>query len=391
MKASAPLRASKFQQVRADLEVLVNRLGPKEKLPGIRELSVTMGTSIDTLSGALRDLEERDIIYRKHGVGIFVSPKRVKSVWVLCDSQFFSQGHSPFWDVLVDHARAHADEHNEHLSFHFTLPQGHPDALLHHALVQEIQSGRVQGVIGIGLGRVTAEWLVEQEVPFTAFAGWAPCAVVLDAEEVIRLGVRMLAGQGCQRIGFWMPRDPAVPEPGTNLPTRCSLTDVFRQSLAREGLPVDEALIKNNWHRLNATTKETFPQQGYRVAREVFQGDGPRPDGVVITDDTMTHAALLALARMGIELGTDLKIASHSNRNASIFLDQKDAIGRLEFDPLEVVQRLFEILESLMLKQPLQSPTSPFKGTRAIMISPTAVAPPGVGSALEIQQGQNVL
>jgi DNA-binding LacI/PurR family transcriptional regulator len=232
---------------------------------------------------------------------------------------------------------------------------------------------------------------VEQEVPFTAFAGWAPVAVVLDAEEVIRQGVKMLASQGCRRIGFWMPRDQAVPEPGTSLPDHCPLTRVFQQSLELQGLRLDENLVKNNWHRLTATTRETFAQQGYRVAREVFQGDGPRPDGVVVTDDTMTHGALLALARLGVELGTDLKIASHSNRNAPVFLDHQDAIGRLEFDPLEVVERLFEVLESLMLKQPLRRPTSPFKGTNAIMIPPRVVLPPGENSAVGVRSGHTEL
>lgn len=366
-------RETKFQKVRTELETLANRLGPEQKLPSIRELSVTMGASVSTLTGALEELENQNLVYRRHGVGIFVSPSRVKSIWLICDSQFFSRGHSPFWDVLVEHARVRALKNNEHLSMHFTLPEGQPDETLHHALVEEIQAGRVHGIIGIGLGRSTAEWILSQKVPYTAFASWAPYVVAMHYTGMVQEGVEALIAQGCQRIGLWKPTEPYNAERDP-MPTYCPQTQTFIETLEAHQMPIDESLIRNNWHLLSEPTREPFQQQGYRTAKEVFEQDQLQPDGIIITDDIMTHGALLAMARMGIKPGHDIQIASHTNKGTSVLLEEEDII-RIEFDPEAVIQRLFALLETLMAGVTPQDTEEYFSDAQAQLIRPKIVLP----------------
>ena len=98
---------SKPQELCAQLAALAQRLGPEAKLPTVTELRKSLGVSLTTLNSALGQLEERGVIERRHGVGIFVAaqwqPKHVpKAISLVCDPTFFQvAGHSPFWDLLV--------------------------------------------------------------------------------------------------------------------------------------------------------------------------------------------------------------------------------------------------------------------------------------------------
>jgi DNA-binding LacI/PurR family transcriptional regulator len=353
-----------------------------QKLPSIRELSVTMGASVSTLTGALEELENQNLVYRRHGVGIFVSPARVRSIWLLCDSQFFSQGHSPFWDVLVQQARIRALQNNEQLSMHFTLPHGLPDATLHHALVEEIRAGRVHGIIGIGLNHSVAEWILEQEVPFTAFAGWAPYVVSLDATELVRQGVAALVNQGCRRIGFWKTSE-SLKADEKPVPESSDPAHVFIQSLKAHQLPLVPELIKAAPRNLPDTgqdnsVSESFPEQVYRVAQEVFgTKKSDWPDGIVITDDTMTQGALLAMARLGVRPGRDVMLASHANKGTSVLLGDEDNIIRLEYDPAEVVRKLFALLETLMDGNTPENTSQYYFDAEALLVEPGVVMPHG--------------
>lgn len=366
-------RETKFQKVRMELESLANRLGPEQKLPSIRELALTMGASVSTLTGALDDLESQNLVYRKHGVGIFVSPTRVKSIWLICDSQFFSHGHSPFWDVFMDEARARAAQHHEHLSLHFTLPKGRPDATLHHALVDEIQSGRVHGVIGVGLSRFAARWIQEQGVPFTAFAGWAPFIVALHHTEVVRLGVEALADKGCRHISLWQPTEQLNPERDDDLhedPRR----EILESTLRKRGLEPEPELIRIAPRGDAPVVVESFQQQGYRVVKDVFERDGLRPDGVIITDDNMTRGALLAMARLGIQPGRDVLLATHANKGTGVLLDDEQVI-RVEFDPAEMIRTLFSLLDVVMAGQEPENTVRYYHDSQALLVEPKLVFP----------------
>lgn len=62
-----------YQRVILDLEGLIKRMKPNEKLPSERQLLVKYGVSRNTIRLALQNLEERGLIYRLHGKGTFVS------------------------------------------------------------------------------------------------------------------------------------------------------------------------------------------------------------------------------------------------------------------------------------------------------------------------------
>lgn len=371
-------RETKFQKVRLELELLANRLGPGQKLPPIRELSASLGASINTLTGALEDLEKANLICRRHGKGIFVLPSRSRSVWLVCDSNFFASGHSPFWDVLLEQARVRALMHNEQLSLHFTLPSDDSQSTLHPALAREIEEGRVHGIIGVGLSRKDARWILEQGVAYTSFAAWAPYCIRLHDEEIVRQSVKALADQGCHQLEFWQYARPVYDKNGLKISDWKDLTGVFQESLRHCGLTVETNQARTNIEQValpfRSPVVESTQQYGYRLAMEVFQGERSKwPDGVIFTEDTMTQGALAAMAQLGIRPGTDVQIATHANKGTTKFLGEPQCLIRVEYDPAEVVQRLFDILEALMNRETPQGLVQYSPDTQVYLIEPQTV------------------
>jgi DNA-binding LacI/PurR family transcriptional regulator len=140
------------------------------------------------------------------------------------------------------------------------------------------------------------------------------------------------------------------------------------------GLVPDPALMRLDSRPSAPTVVDSFQQQGYRTVKDVFERDGLRPDGVIITDDTMTRGALLAMARQGIQPGRDLQLVCHSNRGTGVLLDDEQVI-RVEFDPAEVVRRLFALLETLMAGREPEDTVRYYIDSQALLVKPKLIFP----------------
>ena len=353
-------RETKFQKVRAELELLVNRMGAHEKLPALRELATEMATGINTLSGVLDELEAQNLIYRRHGVGVFVSPYRTKAVALVCSPHYLkSASHSPFWDILLEQARTRAAQKNEAFEIHFAQGQNTIGAPLQRGLSRELESGQIDGIIGIELLEHAITWIEAQKVPFVSLFGPGQFPVWLDEENLIKRGVEELQKRGCERIGLWAPVAPGRPRNARDVYNK---EPYFRTALQKCGLEFRADLLDLNHHltpRIDDETKLSHQEQGFETARRVF--GGPRaawPDGVIIADDMMAHGALMALPKLEVEIGRDVEIASHSNRGSAALLSQEKGLILLEFDPAELVQRTFEVLETLMSGQKPAQPAT---------------------------------
>ena len=323
---------TKLDALRDSLSALAHELGPEAKLPTVLQLRDQFGVSVATLDNALGELEAQNVLTRRHGVGIFVSPKLHQRALCLVQDPGFLRlsGGSPFWELLIDQARHRAAVGDEAFSLHFAAPPGDDRAPLHDALMADIQSGRVQGVLSVGLRPSATKWLQAQNVPHVAFAAYAPHTVALDGAALVRLGVAALAAQGCRRLALWASGGDHH--------------DFFRRELTAHGLPHLPEL---------APAPDAAPgppqEQGYRTARRVF-GDpsAEKPDGILITDDMMALGALVGLQKQGVRVGADVQIASHANRGSPVLLGQDDVLTRIEIDPARVAHAMFATLETLM-------------------------------------------
>jgi len=359
---------TKTQALSTYLTELANKLGPDARLPTMQELCNELQVSVVTLNRALSELEAKNIIERKHGVGIFVSPQlNHKTIGLVYDHDIFGTTASPFGSLLVEEARNRAASGSEKFSVYFAMPskEGLP---LHDDLVEAVRARRLNGILFVSEQHPHAvEWLLRQNVPLVAlsYKPVAPWRVMIDHAEAVRLGVESLATQGCRRIGLWIPLGvglgrtqgaPSFPE-----------LDAFRQTLQKHKLPFKPQWVWENQNlsdALPAQTVETKQEQGYRAVNDVFgsgQATQDTPDGLIIMDDMMTRGAVVAFQKLRLHPGTDIKIATHTNRGASILQGYEGDLTFIEIDPAEIVQAMFGMIETLMVGGTPPEPTIAIK------------------------------
>ena len=345
---------TKHQMACHYLKELAHQRGAGAKLPTTVQLRQELGVSITTLDGALREMEAQNVICRKHGSGIYVSPQLQKSIALLCDARFFQgASHSPFWDLLLDVARTRAVSHCELLEVHLVPRDQLTDAPLQRGLAREIEEGSINGIIGIGLVENAVRWIEARGLPFVSLFGphfaRTSAAVTLDHSAFVSLGVESLQKQGCTRVAVWSPMPAPVPRPTAD-ETADEWDVQFGRILVAHNLPCDAALLQLGQE---APARSDVPmlsaqEQGFELACRSFAAPPAQwPDGLVITDDRMTRGVLTALKNLKIEVGRDLRIATHANKNSPV-LPATAALTLLEIDPAEIVETTFALLEALM-------------------------------------------
>ena len=355
MRSRKPTKTRSLE-LSSRLRVLAHERGPGAKLPTVQEIVQLYGISQSTINDALATLEADNVVERRRGSGIYVSPLlHHKTIAIVFDPDFFHRGVSPFWSMLWGLMFTEAQQRSlavgRTFSFHLALPWEHGANQLQPSLREQVEHRRIHGVIHIGLYPATAAWLMHHHVPVVAYSGYGDCMVAHSHEEQVRLSVEALVAQGCTRIGLWQPVPQFRP---INAPFEYDAALLPRQ-LAAAGVPFFPELVRNNLHLLQPAhghyrqTQETNQEQGYRTATEVFGAtDCAPPDGIVITDDMMTSGVLVALHKRGIRVGQDVRIASHTNRHSPVLFGHEDALTLIEVDPEEIVRALFTHLDRLL-------------------------------------------
>jgi DNA-binding LacI/PurR family transcriptional regulator len=354
-----PLTTSnKVDALAEQLRRIAFERGPDAQMPTAREIRDALGVGMSTVAGALQNLEDQNVIYRKHGVGIFVSPHlHRRTVAILMDGSFFLHpGLSPFWGLLwgflQSEARKRSQPRGEDFTFHLITGEAGGGLPLPDLLARGILAGQVHAVVGIGLETAVTRWLHQRGIPHVVFAAYGDATVRLDGTAVVREGVYALAEQGCRRIALWRP---VTPFRATSLEYMVHPEEIgaFTEALHQKGLPLVPRQVRQTLHLIageDQQTTLTHQEQGYLLATEVFtdpDGDPARPDGIVLTDDMMTWGVVAALNRLGVAVGGDVKIATHANRGSRVLFGYEDVLTRIEADPEAVVTTLFDLLDGL--------------------------------------------
>lgn len=353
MTATAPLRpaeaaSSKREAVKQFLRGEARSVGVGGRLPTVRDLSRKLGVAKATLHAAMDDLEDEKIIVRRRGSGIYVSENLgKKSIGLVFGANIFSAEQSGFYAKFLDFARRRAASHDEGFSFFLDVPEAALAASVpvHLDLVDALERRRLHGLLLVKRSSpVQEDWLRAQGVPVVSLATLptAPNSVGLDYAELVRLGVRALVRQGCRRIGLITALDAGFAGKGP--------TDAYRAAMAAHGLPVQADWV---WARpgteLDAPASSTRAELGGSALVELC-GAGAL-DGLVIDDDRMAHGALAAAHKLGLGIGSDLKIASHANKGCLVPGAGEVELTLLEVEAREIAAAAFGMLERLMAGQ----------------------------------------
>ena len=356
-----------YDQVRA----LALQLGPDARMPTMTQLRETLGASIATLDSVLSDLEERNIIRRRHGVGIYVAGHVKKPIALLINMNDMARSNaSPFWSILLEQMRSRAAQWSETGTLYATFSDSQSEESLGGHLLESIERGRVQGIITVGPPVGVSRHLIALDLPHVVYAGYGGCMVANDGAALIAAGVAALAAQNCRNIHFW-EQPPDFPENEANQRERDKQRDIFRRVLNENGLPNLSAELRYDAEQISRAAAglptQSRQEQGFQLAQATFDGAEPPPDGILCHDDTMTFGALAHLRKQGIEVGRDVKIATHANAGSTILMGYEDQLTRLEYDPAELVEIMFRLLENWMRGE---------KPDRNIYYLPPRVLPP---------------
>ncbi|HEY3331942.1 MAG TPA: substrate-binding domain-containing protein [Capsulimonadaceae bacterium] len=357
---------TKPEQVRDRLIGLAQRSAPGDKLASVQELCKSLSVSNKTLDIVLRQLESEKVITRKRGVGIFVRNEGRErlghTVCLIGDPAFFlGEGHSPFYDIILEEAQNRVKVRRENFEFHLAKPHTSEGIPLNASLINEITNGRVHGILAIGTNERLCNWLLEQGVPFVGYAASAKFRVRTPFEAVVECALPALRERGCKRISYW----PSVRTGRQSVEERLALLaahrDQFTNGLEKYGMPhfpelVQQPVIYIDSIQENVTVSQE--EQGVQLARNVFSRSIPSvPDGVLIDDDVMARGALKALHDLGVQVGRDVHFATICNKGSSVLRENQEPLVRIEIDPYRLVQGMLQVLDSLMDGRIPQYPT----------------------------------
>jgi DNA-binding LacI/PurR family transcriptional regulator len=339
---------AKFDQAYAQLSQMAYNLGPDARMPTFANLCEQTRVSKATLDAALGQLEAQGIIMRRQGAGIFVSSQLKRSIALVCDPQFSLEPRlRGFWELIVREARLRVAGSNYDLAFHFSTLETETETeepALHPALIDDIQAGRVQGVLTVGVPDETVEWINERGTAVVAFGGLGLVSVNMEIVDVVKLGVEALAARGCRRLAMWSETWSGSGDDKRE--EKRAGARVFRRALAAQGLE-----FHNKWLRPQA--REIMGPASFDQARDWVQEvfGVPRkdwPDGLLITNDILTRDVMPALQKHEVLPNRDIIIASHANTDSPVLRPYEDDLTLIEYDSGEIVQAMFDQLETLL-------------------------------------------
>jgi DNA-binding LacI/PurR family transcriptional regulator len=334
-------RIGKTAHVTEALLELARVRGPDGKLPTLQEMCEQFDIARGTLERAMAALEQRGLLYRKHGSGIYVTTRiRQKTIGVVYGGNIFTpEQYSPFWLLLLQAVRKQGANRSElRLQTYLDIPQADEGFGGHAQLMRDIANHRLEGVL-----LFTPDYRFDEPgqlrasgVPLVVFGGAEPhWSVLHDPKPLIRLAAHELAAKGCRRIALL----------GADVLPHRALLESELCALNHSAECLDWSLETWGSRLPGGMSRERF---GCEVARRAAAAGELPPDGLLSMDDTATRGVIAALLEAGIRPGRDIQIATGANKGSPVLGPYENNLIRLEYDPAESVRASMEMLETLM-------------------------------------------
>ncbi len=340
------------------LLALAHDRGPMMKLPTIEEMCAQFNVSRTTLEPALKSLERRGLLRRRHGSGIYVTERiRQKTIGVVFGDNIFSPGFSPYWSLLLQAVGAQASACGVRPQAYLDIPQGTSGLGGHAQLFEDLDAQRLDGLL-----LFAPHYDYDEVGPLRAYGiplvlSWdAPpdWVVTYDHDAGIRLAAREIARQGRRHIGLL-----AAP----------AYRPLLAAELPRHGLGTIDDWSYDTWATIipGAGTREHC---AYQMTQQLLSqaAQHPLPEVVVSLEDTATRGVLTALLQAGVHPGRDVTIITSANTGSPVLTPYAKELICLTFDPADEVRAALTMLETLMNGgTPAENP---------VWIAPTLAPPP---------------
>lgn len=329
----APItKPSKTQLLGEKLFEMCMKAGPSAQLPSFRDLCRSFEVSKTTLDNALSELEQRRMIVRHHGKGIYTSPSvGQRTVGVVLGGDIFSSTYSPYWRLLLQAAKEQLTEAGMRFHAYFDLPSGGNAFAAHQQLEEDLQSKRLDGLLLIAKhSPEEVAWLEKWDIPLVVLPSnkaWGVASAPFYDKAILELAQR-----GCKRV-VWMGLGSE--------PTLQPIGD----AMGKAGLPSGQDQFWTSSLILTWSSREELAR---RIMDRMWAAASPPVDGLILEDDTMTRAVITCLEQLGIKVGKEVLIASAANRGSPILHDYTSQLILFEHDPQLQAHAALDMLETLM-------------------------------------------
>jgi DNA-binding LacI/PurR family transcriptional regulator len=366
-------RSNRAEKLTEALLVMAMQRGADIKLPTMQELCRQFDVARGTLERALTPLEQRGLLYRKHGSGIYVSPTiHQKTIGVVFGGNIFDSVHySPFWLLLLQAVRQQVADRKHRPLAYLDIAQASDGLGGHEQLIEDLKNRRLHGLLMLEPSHPGDETrnLGSYGVPLVVFGGHSPeWTVNHDWRPIFSLAARELATRGCRRVAIL----------GLASHTDRQQLEHDLRAAGYEGDPVLDWSYLTWAPRLPGQPNfETF---GRELARRMIadRANTPLPDSLVSVDDTMTRGVITAFQEAGLQPGRDIQIATTTNKGSPVLESYASNLIQIEYDPAADVHAALDMLDVLMNGgKPPQNP---------VLIGPKLVAR-GFQPALSVSKG----
>jgi DNA-binding LacI/PurR family transcriptional regulator/DNA-binding transcriptional regulator YhcF (GntR family) len=337
-----------WRQCAAHFETLLRTgvLKPGQTLPPHAELATATGVGASTLQKALTWLVAEGILvrHRRRGTVVAQNAGRREDAWVaIMTRAMFDPGLSQ-WDLLAARAVVDtlADRKARFRFYHNAYSSAGPHALrqdIDPHLVEDVQAGRVKGVLVIGTIPVShpefRERLDRARIPVvetTTHGSLTPYVVDFDRPAFVRAAVRLAAARGCRRLAL-------IETPGYEVGGRDPLAETFVAEAGRKGLTAPpEWRFRIEWPPSVA--------KGAAAFEALWQTAGTRPDGVVITDEFVALGVAQAAVAQGVAVPDTLRLVASVTAGADIAYPLP--LDTIEFDAVQLIDHAWTMLKARM-------------------------------------------
>lgn len=299
-----------YQQVAAQMrEQIFAHCKAGDRLEPEIVLARKMGVSSATMRSALVILAGEGLIERSPKRGTFILDRAVrKHVGILVETDVHHPRASGFYRRLIFALREKFGEGSLPVKVYLgTVP---PDrralATTCEDFLADVLQDRLSALITIAT-TPDESWLgplQSRGVPILGSIEDYPTGIGFDTDSIVTRGTRHLIERGCKR--------PALISLASPSPDR---RELFLNSIRESGLAVEPG-------RQIRCVPAGQPGAAWEAVRELFIGTSAstRPDGILISDDTLLQDSAIALLELGMRIPEDVRLASHLNTGEPLFL-----------------------------------------------------------------------
>ncbi len=306
-------------------QIVRGQLAPGTQLPTRRELVKRYAVSVETVQRALDRLTQDQFVESNGRRGTYVcehpphlsryalvfrhDPHREQEVW------------TRFWTALSQEAVRLRQSRERDITI-FTGVNGHIDSPDFNALMREVSSERLAGIIFTdGVYGLEKSGLLESDIPKVSFGAISASnctAIQVDHRSFGRRAVEHLAALG--------RKDVAVI---SHCPLHNSWNPVYEEivAAAREhGLRVE-----THWSQVCSV----LLKDSARGIANLLMHSRDTPDSLIVTDDNLIESSILGLIDAGVRAGEDVAVVAHTNFPYPVQVPGQ--ITRLGFDVTDIL------------------------------------------------------